>query len=55
MKYTFDMFEDLIKATRDGDIIAKHWGVIGLKSLLFEESTAPYDELVESGIIPYLI
>jgi hypothetical protein len=55
MKYAFNMFEDLIRATRDGDIVAKHWGVIGLKTLLYQENNAPYDELVESGITPYLI
>lgn len=39
------MFDELVHAIKEGDIIHKLYGLIGMKKLLLDDALAPYQEI----------
>jgi len=49
------MFGDLVRWIKEGDILDKLHGIVGLKKLLIDDATAPYMEVIDANLVPVLI
>jgi hypothetical protein len=49
------MFDDLVRIIKEGDILGKLYGYVGLKKLFSDSATAPYQEIIDVDLVPFVI